>query len=261
MIDLVLEIALPFILSALIVILITIIAERYGTKIGGIIGTLPSTIIIAYIFIALNQGIVFASDSVTVVPAELGINIVFICVFAILAYRSTFIAFIGSFFIWIALSSTLLFLNMHYIYLSIIIFTISLISTFIVLEKKFKIKSQGKTKVHYTPLKILLRGILTGTVITISVLLSNIDEVLSGIFTVFPAIFSSTMIITLKEHGPNFSAGMAKSIIIGSPSVMIYAVGIHFLYPIYGIFLGSIFAFIVSIIVTLIILKLRKKIS
>lgn len=260
MMDLILQVVLPFILSALTVILITIIAEKYGTKLGGIIGTLPSTIIIAYIFIALNQGIIFASNSVAVVPAEMGVNLVFMCVFAVLAYRTTAVALIGSFFIWAILSVILLLLNINNIYLSLIIFIVSMISTFTILEKKFKIKSQGKRIIHYTPLKILIRGILTGVIITISVLLSNISEVLSGIFTVFPAIFSSTMIITLKEHGPNFSAGIAKSMIIGSSSVMSYAVAIHFLYLIYGIFWGSIFSFIISMIVTLIILKLRKKI-
>ena len=42
------QIILPFILSAMIVIIIMFIAERYGTKIGGILGTLPSTIVIAF---------------------------------------------------------------------------------------------------------------------------------------------------------------------------------------------------------------------
>ena len=261
MMDLILQVFLPFILSALVVILITVIAEKYGTKIGGIIGTLPTTIIIAYVFIALNQGVRFASDSVAVVPAEMGVNLIFICVFAILAYRSILVALIGSFFIWTVLSGILLFLNMNYIYLSLVIFIVSMISTFIVLEKKFNIKSQSKRLVHYTPLKILLRGILTGTIITISVLLSNVGEVISGIFTVFPAILSSTMIITIKEHGPDFSAGIAKSMIFGSPSVMSYAACIHFFYPVYGIFWGSIFAFIISVIVTIVILMLRKKIS
>ena len=261
MMNLVLQIILPFILSALIVILITIFAEKYGTKIGGIIGTLPTTIIIAYIFIALNQGIVFASNSVAVVPAEMGVNLVFICIFAVLAYRSTIVALFGSFFVWTVLSGFLLFLNMDNIYLSIIIFTVSIISMLIVLEKKYKIKSQGKRVVYYTPSKILLRGILTGIIIAISVLLSNINEILSGIFTVFPAILSSTMLITLKEHGPNFSAGIAKSMIFGSPSVFSYAVCIHFLYPMYGVILGSISSFLISVIVTFIIFRFRKKIS
>ena len=69
------------------------------------------------------------------------------------------------------------------------------------------------------------------------------------------------MIISYYEHGPDFAAGLAKSMIIGSCSVMSYAASIHFFYPLYGIVLGSILGFFVSVIVTLIILQLRKKLS
>jgi hypothetical protein len=261
MLEILFEIVIPFVLSVLIVILITIAAEKFGTKVGGIIGLFPSTIIIVYVFIALNQGIMFASKSVAVVPAEMGINLVFICVFAILAYRSIIIAIMSSSLIWVVLSGILLFLDIQSIYLSIVIFILFMVSTFIVLEKKFKIKSQGKRVVHYTALKILLRGIFAGIFITVAVLLSNVGEVISGIFSVFPTIFFSTMIITVKEHGPGFSSSIAKSMIFGSPSVTSYAVSIHFLYPKYGIFLGSIFSFILSLIITSVILILRKKIS
>jgi len=256
-----LQTVLPFFSSAAIVIIILLIAEKYGTKVGGIIGTIPTTVIIAYVFISLNQGLLFASKSVAVVPAEMGVNLLFICVFAVLAYHSTFVALFGSFSIWVVLSAILFFIDMHYIYPSLIIFIVSMALTFVFLEKKLRIRSQGKRVVHYTPLKIFLRGIMTGVIITISVLLSNFGEVLSGIFTVFPVIFSSTMIITLKEHGPDFSAGIAKSMIFGSPSIASYAVAIHFLYPIYDIFWGSVFAFIISVIITLILLKFREKIS
>ena len=67
--------------------------------------------------------------------------------------------------------------------------------------------------------------------IAIAVYLSNINSVLSGIFSVFPAILSSTMLISVKEHGPNFTSGLAKSMIIGISSVLTYATMIHFLYP------------------------------
>jgi hypothetical protein len=69
------------------------------------------------------------------------------------------------------------------------------------------------------------------------------------------------MFISYYEHGADFASGLAKSMIIGSCSVMSYAVSIHFLYPLFGIIWGSIIGFIVSIFVTLIILKLRKKLS
>ena len=91
----------PFFASAAVVIIITIIAEKYGTKTGGILGTLPTTIIIAFIFIALNRGVDFASVSVAVVPAEIGINLIFMFIIAILIRRSIYLAFTISFLVWI----------------------------------------------------------------------------------------------------------------------------------------------------------------
>jgi uncharacterized membrane protein (GlpM family) len=261
MLDILLQTVLPFALSALVVIIVTIIAEKYGTKTGGIIGTLPITLSVAYIFIALNKGVNFASNAIAVVPAVIGINLIFLGVFAVFAYRSTKLALVGCFTIWVILSTILYLWDMQNIYISLITFTVSMVSTFFVLEKKFKIKSIGKKTVHYTPFKILLRGLLTGTIIMIAVLLSNIGEVLSGIFTVFPAISISTMLITEREHGPNFSAGIAKSMIFGSWSIINYAVVVHFLFPKYGIIWGTLVAFCVSLLISYIIFNLRGKIS
>jgi len=69
------------------------------------------------------------------------------------------------------------------------------------------------------------------------------------------------MIISAREHGPEFSAGMAKSMIFGCTSVMSYAVLIHFLYPVYGIAIGTIVAFCISFGITMILFKFRSKIK
>jgi len=258
---LLLQVIIPFVLSAVIIILITIIAERYGTKTGGILGTLPSTIIVAFIFISLNKGVYFASQSAVVVPAEMGVNLVFLFVFALLSYRSIYIAITASLTVWVLLTSLLFVLNLENIFVSIAIYAAALIFTFMVLERVKKTPSIGSVTVHYTPMKIILRGLLAGTVIAIAVFLSNVGTALSGIFSVFPAIFLSTMLISLREHGPNFAGGIAKSMIFGSQSVMVYAVAIYFFYPLYSVALGSIFAFGISVIVMMILLGLRKKIK
>ena len=112
----------PFITAAVMVILITVIAEKFGTKTGGILGTIPTTIIIAYIFIALNKGVDFASDSVAVVPAEIGINILFIFITVILIKRSIFMAFSVSFTFWAIASFLLWYINLENVYISIPIF-------------------------------------------------------------------------------------------------------------------------------------------
>lgn len=255
------QIVIPFILSALIVIIIMFIAERYGSKTGGILGMLPSTIVIAFIFIALNKGLNFASQSAAIVPAELGINVIFLFTFALLAHRSIYLAFTASFVVWILLSSILYIINLENIYISLVLYSVLLLFAFVLLERVKKIPSAGKVIIHYTPTKIAMRGILAGIIIVIAVLLSNINPVLSGIFSVFPAILASTMVISVKEHGSVFAAGMAKSMIIGISSVMTYSITIHFIYPEYGIISGSIFAYILSIIVTLFIFKLRGNIK
>ena len=261
MLDILFQSILPFILSALIVILITIIAEKFGTKAGGILGTLPSTIIIAFIFIALNRGVDFASQSVAVVPAEMGINLIFLLILVLLAYKSLSLALMVSLSVWTILSTALYLFDITNIFLSLTLFVLSMMATFGYLEFIKKIPSTGKVIVHYTPLKIILRGVLTGVIISVSVLFSNISPSLSGIFSIFPAIMSSTMIISVREHGPEFAAGMAKSMIFGCTSVMSYAVSIYFLYPRYGIIAGTLVAFFLSIVITMVLLKLRKKIK
>ena len=255
------QVVIPFILSALIVILIMFVAERYGTKTGGILGTLPSTIVVAFLFISYNKGVDFASESAAIVPAEIGINIIFLFFFALLVKRSVIMAFSASFIIWAILSIGLIYFNIVNIFISIGIFCISLIFSFCFLEYFKKVKSKSNVKIHYTTLKIALRGVLAGAVIAIAVVLSNTGAILSGIFSVFPAILLSTMLISVKEHGPDFAAGMAKSMITGIGSVATYAAVIHFLYPLYGEIFGSIIAYFISFIFTMIVFAFRKRLS
>jgi uncharacterized membrane protein (GlpM family) len=254
------HIIIPFTLSALVVVLITIIAERYGTKTGGIVGTLPSTIIIAFLFISLDKGVRFVSESVAVVPAEMGINLVFLVTFALLSSRKILVALTASLIVWTALTILLFYSNLTSIVISLTLFALFFAVTFFTLDKMKKITSQDIIEVHYTPLKLLGRSIIAGTVIAIAVTLSNVGVMLSGIFSVFPAIFLSTMLISLREHGPKFAGAMAKGMIYGSPSVVTYAIGIYFFYPLAGILIGTIGAFLIALVVTLFLFKHRKKI-
>ncbi len=261
MVSLIFQVVLPFILSAMVVIIVMYIAEKYGSKVGGILGTLPSTIVIAFLFIAYTEGRVFASQAASVVPAELGINVIFLFVFALLVHRSMLLAFITTFAVWGVLSSLLVIFTVGSIQVSLALYIVTAIVSFVFLEKIRKIPSTGNAKVHYTVQKIIFRGILAGIVIAIAVYLSNIDAIISGVFSVFPAILSSTMLISVREHGPDFAAGMAKSMMLGLSSVATYATVIYFLYPLYDVILGSIIAYIIAMCVTLLIYTLRRKIS
>ncbi len=253
------QIVLPFILSACIVISVTLIAEKFGTKVGGILGTLPHLIIIAFVFIAMNKGEDFAARAAVVVPAEMGINILFLFVFAHYSHQPVFHALGLSLIIWLILSSLLVLSDFSNIFLSILLYVLCWGYAYIMFENVKKIGSVGKVKVRYTWGKLAGRGTLAGMVIAFSVFMSNIGSVFSGIFSVFPAMFLSTMVISRREHGPDFVRGLAKAMIFGTPSVMSYAVWVHFFYPIYGIIIGTLVSVVLSVSIGLGILSIRHK--
>lgn len=255
------QIIIPFILSAIIVVTVTIIAERYGTKVGGILGTLPHLIIIAFVFIALNKDEEFASRAASVVPIEVGINIMFLFLFAHFSNRSLVTCLTISLAAWLACSVALVIIDFHDIYLSLVAFGACWITAVILFERVKGIGSVAQVKVEYTWKKLIARGSLAGVVIAFAVVMSNVGSVLSGIFSVFPAMFLSTMIISHREHGPKFVSGLAKSMIFGTPSVTSYAVGVHFLYPEVGIIWGTLTSAVIAIVIGLSLLALKGKIS
>ncbi len=135
-----------------------------------------------------------------------------------------------------------------------------MVSTFVFIEKYKKIKSQGKVSIVYTPKKILFRGLFAGIMVTVAVMMTNINEILSGIFSVFPSIFLSTMIICVIEHGPQFTTALGKSMIFGTPTVISYAISIHFLYPLLPLFWGTVIAYGISLVVVGILFQIKEKI-
>ncbi len=255
------QVVIPFSLSAAVVIVITLVAERYGTKIGGIIGTLPTNLAVALVFIGVNRGAMFAADAALVVPAEMGINILFLAVFSVAAYRSLSFALTVSLGMWALLSAGLYLLSPGHVWLSLAIYLALMLPSFLFLELWKKVPSRSPVSVHYTGRKILFRGLLAGTVIAIAVLLSNVGAAISGIFSVFPAIFTSTMTIFVYEHGARFAGAMAKSMMLGSATTVGFSVAVHYLFPELDIGLGTLVAYIISFILVLIVSRASRHIK
>ena len=122
-----------------------------------------------------------------------------------------------------------------------------------------KVASGMGMAMHYTWQKILLRGLFAGSIIGLAVLLANVGAALSGIFSVFPAIFLSTMTIFVVEHGPIFAGAMAKSMMFGSLTTVSYATAIFYLYPPYGIVWGMLLAYVIAFGVLLMVSQIFRR--
>lgn len=237
------KLALSFIAGGLFTIIITVLSEKYGTKIGGLIAGLPSTSLVALFFIGWTQGVQTASDATTVMPLMAGVNCIFALCYIFLLKKGFVISLLGSFMVWSICAFVVVFTGFNDFVFSLVVwavlFTISsLLST--------KVRFMEGKKTNYSSSILLGRAFLGASVITISVVLSRSGAILSGMFAMFPAMFTSTLIITHSKHGPIFSSGVMKSAIIGSVSVVIYAVSVRYSYPSYGLMFGTILSIIVS---------------
>ena len=83
-----LKLALSFIVGSVWISTATILAEKFGTKVGGILAGLPSTMVVALFFIGWTQTPQIAAEAATVVPIIMGIDAVFIVVYVGCSVRS-----------------------------------------------------------------------------------------------------------------------------------------------------------------------------
>lgn len=88
------------------------IFERFGSKIGGVVTGLPSTLLISFIFLAWTQSPQAAISSLPIVPAAIAANAPFLAAFILLYRFWKKWAVIGSFTIWFLLTLPLVLLHL-----------------------------------------------------------------------------------------------------------------------------------------------------
>jgi hypothetical protein len=251
-----LKLTLSFIIGGTWVILATIIADKFGTKIGGLITGLPSTLLFGLLFIAWTQTPDAAVQATTFAPIVGGINSLFLVIFVSLGRKGIWKALAAATIFWAVLSSALIFIKFNDFVLSLAGYILLFIISFYMFEYKLRIKSVKGKKITYTKKQILLRGLISGSIVALSVLISRIGgPLLGGMFAMFPAMFMSTMVITSLTQGLNFASGVAKSAVISAISIVVYSIVVRYTYIPLGILSGTLLAATSSIICGFLIYK------
>jgi len=133
---------------------------------------------------------------------------------------------------------------------SLIGYIFILVFSYFILEKSLHLPSFEKAKIHYSLLQIILRGLFGGFMIAFAVLMSKVGgPVFGGIFAAFPAVFISTLIVSYKSRGLEFSRSMTKPLLVtGMITVVVYGIAVRYLYVSIGLILGTILSFIIAMI-------------
>lgn len=241
------KLIMSFVLGGTWVILATILADKYGSKLGGLIAGLPSTAIFALFFLAWTQTPDFAVRSTTIMPIGVGIENIYVLILILLASRGLWLTLLGGFAVWFLLAYGLVVVGFDNYFWSLILYALSTIIIFYLIERVLQIKSTGGRKIVYTPKIILMRGLLSGTIIALTIVMGKVGgPIFGGMGAVFPALVTSTMIITYLSHGADFAISTMKSVVPGLIGLVIYSVMVRLTYLPLGIIWGTLLSVFVA---------------
>src|SRR5712691_2688031 len=119
---LILHLILAFTVGGAWVSSATLIAERYGSALGGLVGGLPAISIISFLFIGLNQGPETASQATIVFPLALSFTMSFLLVYAVVSKRGFQVAFLAALLVWASLSAITALFNLRNLFFSVGVF-------------------------------------------------------------------------------------------------------------------------------------------
>ncbi len=225
----------------------TMISEKMGTKVGGMVGNLPSTMLVSLLFIGITQTPAFAAEATVSVPLGMFLSTVFLYVFISLVPRGLAPALAGGLGAWMGLALLAsLFQDTHRIVWTLLYFS-GAVGMWLLAEKVLKIPSHGKIKRRYTITQILFRALFAGSVVGASVVIARTGSAFwAGLFASFPAMMLSAMVILSLSAGPPFARATGKIMLLASTNIVIYSFCAGYLFPWLGLLWGTVISYFVA---------------
>lgn len=259
----VLKVLIAFIIGSAWMTGSTILAEKFGPKIGGLMGGIPCVTVIALFFIGWTQTSLIASKSTVLIPITIGIDGLFIATYACLVKHSFILAILCSMLVWVLLSLSLVIIQFHNFLISLVSWVILSFVSYVVMEYVLKVRSIYGQTYTFSFSNVVLRAIISGSTITLSVVLAKLGgPLVGGVFSSFPAVILSIMIITYFAQGSAFTLSVLKILMISiSINATVYALAVRFLYPLFGLIAGTVSSFLLSLVSSYFVFLLVKKCS
>ncbi len=234
------KLILSFLAGGVWVTLATRLADKHGTRIGGFVTGLPSTALISLFFIGWTQSPAAAVEATNVIPLIGAVNALFLLVYIAMVRANFWLALSSSLLLWGLLSPAVVLLKLADFYLSLVIYFMVVSISFFIIEKGIKVKSTRATRIVITSGAMIFRGLSSGTIIALAVVMGKVGgPLLGGMFAMFPAMFTGTLLITYFSHGHLFSSAMMKVALISAVSLIFYALLVRTTYIPLGLIRGT----------------------
>lgn len=231
---------------------VTLVAEataRWGPERGGFLGGLPSTTPLAFFLIGWNQSPEAAAQATTIFPLIFGFTGSFLLFYALLAKKGFGLAMAVSLSIWFGLSALTIVSGFDNFIFSLAGCISVSVTTYYLFTKNLKLENRMPNQEKNTILQRLLRATISGGIISLAVLMSQLGgPIVGGVFSAFPAVFASTLYVVNESQGMDVSRTMALPLMVtGTLTIVPYSITVRYLYPDLGIWLGTLAAYFVAL--------------
>jgi len=252
---------IPAVFAAFVAIAITLSIEHFGGKRGGLLGSLPSTIVPAAMGLAaVSSSVADFQDALRITPAGMLINALFLLSWRELPpylppWRSgirLLMCTTASLLLWLAMASFSVWLfpaaksaGFSSSGLSLFLFFSSVVLGVIACVKN---PPAPKVKAQVGIIAITSRGLLAGVAIGVSIwLASHSGPFVAGVAAVFPAMFLTAMVTLWMAHGEHVGAGAVGPMMLGGTSVSAFALIAAWSIPTLGVYWGSALAWCLAV--------------
>lgn len=250
---------IKLIVAVIVVVGLSLLTEHVSPRVAGILSGYPTGSAILLFFYGLEESPEFAAKSAVYTMIGVAASLSFIYFYYKASKNihrnnilwSSAIAIAG-FFIVIGL--------LHFIelnkFISILI-PVIFSFLFIYLFKEIKNTKIGeKVKLSYKV--IFIRAFFAGLII---LLISGVPKLVgpawAGLFSAFPTTLFPLMLIIHYTYNKKHVYTIIKNVPAGMFSLIIYALSVSIVYPLYGIYLGTLFSYMLATIYLIAYLKIR----
>ena len=252
------SVLLSAVFAGVVATAVTVAIEKWGGLIGGLLGTVPSTIVPAGIGMYVAGGEDMLVMSMSVVPLGMLLNALFLGAWVVIprwfpdAPYLLVLTTVGALAFWsllgmvflVAVDEATSYLNLQQLALSGLAL---LVATAVVFNRRPQPTPKGTNRVSM--MVLVARGVMAATAIGIAVGLSGLGfPTLAGLASVFPAIFLTSMVALWLAQGPTVPQGAAGPMMLGGASVAVYANVAMWSLPAYGAVVGSAMAWVASVV-------------
>ena len=165
------------------------------------------------------------------------------------------ISFFVSMTCWLALALPVALFKFSDFSLGMIGYILLVLIADFLLHRRIHTKAPALT---YTTGQKIGRAAFVGLIIaTVLVLGKTLDVVWGGIFAMFPAAFSSSLMLLHWYYDSKSVSAAAQNAPIGSLSICVYSIAVMFAFPKFGFIIGTVLAYCASLLTTLILLKIQ----